>query len=102
MASPDEEWDRFKIRAEVHRRGSTLTEIAQQAGIAESSCRMALVGASRAGAEALSAFLGVPLPTLFPGLYLRARPNQRKPSPKNPASSRQKRKAAPASERASA
>lgn len=90
MTGPDEKWDRFRIKAEIQRRGSTLTQIAIDAGIAESSCRTALLGASRAGAEAISGFLGVPLSVLFPGLYLRSRPAQGKTTPKPLTESRQK------------
>ncbi len=89
MTSTNEAWDRFRIKAEVHRRGKTLTEIALDAGLAESACRMALTGGSRKGAIALSEFLGEPLHVLFPGWYLRARSSGRKSSPKATAESRQ-------------
>lgn len=90
MNRTDEPWDRFRIKAEVHRSGKTLTEIAVEAGLAESACRMALTGGSRKGALALSDFLDVPMHVLFPGLYLRARPTRPKPTPKPDAESRQK------------
>jgi Ner family transcriptional regulator len=102
MSGANEEWDRFKIKAEVQRRGSTLTEIAHKAGIAESSCRMALTGGSRAGAVALSKFLGVPLNVLFPGLYLRPRSNLPQAIAKPGSESRQKRKSTADQTRASA
>lgn len=85
----NEAWDRFRIKAEVHRQGKTLTEIALEAGLSESACRMALTGGSRKGALALSDFLNVPLPQLFPGLYLRVRATQREATPKRPQESRQ-------------
>lgn len=90
MMSTNEPWDRFRIRSEVHRRGKTLTEIAREAGLSENACRSALLGGSRNGAIALSEFLNVPLPVLFPGLYLRARSTRKQPSPKRGAESRQK------------
>lgn len=90
MTSLDEPWDRFRIRSEVHRRGKTLTEVAVEAGLSESACRMALLGGSRKGAIALSEFLGVPLPVLFPGLYLRTRSTRQEPTPKPLPESRQK------------
>lgn len=102
MNGADEKWDRFRIKAEVHRRGSTLTEIATQAGIAESSCRMALTGGSRKGAVALSKFLGVSLHVLFPVLYLRPRSSRAKPTAPQTSESRQKRGRANAEERARA
>ena len=91
MIRSEEAWDRFRIKAEVHRRGSTLTEIAQKAGIAESSCRMALTGGSRKGALALAKFLNVPMHQLFPGLYLRARPTCVETTANKAKESRQKR-----------
>lgn len=90
MMSMNEPWDRFRIRSEVHRRGKTLTEIAKEAGLSENACRSALLGGSRNGAIALSEFLGVPLPVLFPGLYLRARSTRQQPTSKRPSESRQK------------
>lgn len=89
MSRTDELWDRFRIKAEVHRQGKTLTEIALEAGLAESACRMALTGGSRKGALALSDFLGVPMHILFPGLYLRARSIRREATPKAAPESRQ-------------
>lgn len=99
MTSMNEPWDRFRIKSEVHRRGKTLTEVAVEAGLSESACRMALLGASRKGAVALSDFLGVPLHILFPGLYLRARPARAEPSPKRQSESRQKSDQHPAERR---
>lgn len=90
MTSMGEPWDRFRIRSEVHRRGKTLTEVAKEAGLSENACRVALLGGSRKGAVALSEFLGVPLPVLFPGLYLRTRSARQEPTPKPTAESRQK------------
>ncbi|MBK1625227.1 helix-turn-helix domain-containing protein [Afifella marina] len=100
MAKPKQQWDRFTIKAEVQRRGYTLTQVAQEAGLSESACRVALYGTSRAGAEALSAFLDVPVGDLFPGLYLRARSNRRKANPEGTRESRQKRR--PSTDSASA
>lgn len=91
MSGTDQPWDRFRIKAEVHRRGFTLTQIAQEAGLADSACRVALLGGSRSGALALSEFLGVPLRALFPGLYLRARQSHDKPNAKPAGESRKKR-----------
>ena len=91
MAGSGEKWDRFKIKAEVQRRGKTLTEVAIDAGLSESACRVALHGNSRAGAEALSAFLNVPVADLFPGFYLRTRSNRGKPTSRSAGKSRQNR-----------
>lgn len=71
-----QKWDRHAIRAEVHRRGFTLTGIAKNAGLADSACRQALLGISRPGAMALAAALGIPFRTLFPDQYSRGRENE--------------------------
>lgn len=71
-----QKWDRHAIRAEVHRKGLTLTGIALDAGLAESACRRALLGMSRPGALALADALGIPFRTLFPDLYSRGRHNE--------------------------
>ena len=71
-----QKWDRHAIRAEVHRKGLTLTGIAKDAGLAENACRRALLGMSRPGAEALAAALEVPFRTLFPDQYSRGRHNE--------------------------
>lgn len=89
MKSGDDHWDRFRIKAEVERRGASLTAVARDAGLSSSACRVALLGGSRAGAQALSDFLGVPIQKLFPGFYLRLRSTRRKPTPKQTAESRQ-------------
>ncbi len=62
-------WDRHSIKAEVHRRGETLTGLAIDAGIDESSCRLALCRRNIRGEEVIAAFLGVPLIELWPDRY---------------------------------
>ncbi|ORE93244.1 helix-turn-helix domain-containing protein [Aurantimonas sp. 22II-16-19i] len=102
-ARPPSEWNRHSIKAEVHSRGMSLSGIARDAGLPDSACRHALMGLSRKGADAIAAALQIPFDTLFPAdMFVRSRSSHAKPNPKNPATSRQKRKAAPASERASA
>ena len=70
-------WDRHAINAEVRRRGMTLTGIAIDAGLHESMCRKGIIGASRAGAEAIAKALDVPFRELFPDAYTRGRHNER-------------------------
>ncbi len=60
-------WDRHAIKAEIYRRGQTLTGLARQAGLADNAIRMALTGKRWARAEQVIAdFIGVPAKTLFP------------------------------------
>lgn len=66
-------WDRQAIIAEIHRRGTTLTELAETAGVYENACRLGISGRSRKGAEIIADFLGVDFSVLFPGMYLRGR-----------------------------
>lgn len=63
-------WDRHSIRAEVHRRGLTITGIALDAGLYKTACTQALRGGSYPGALAISRALGVPVEELFPDCYL--------------------------------
>lgn len=63
-------WDRHEIKAELGRRGLTLTGVALDAGLYASACRAALHGGSFAGALALSKALEVPVDLLFPDRYL--------------------------------
>lgn len=64
-----ERWDRHSIKAEVARRGSTLTRVALEAGLEESACRRALIRRFYRGEVALANFLGVPLIELWPERY---------------------------------
>ncbi len=80
MAPEPKQWDRFAIKAEIERRGLTLTGIANGAGLYEGACRQGLIGNSRRGAEAIALALDIPFRTLFPTLYRRGRHNEAKPS----------------------
>ncbi|HEY0328813.1 Ner family transcriptional regulator [Rhodopseudomonas rhenobacensis] len=59
-------WDRFSIKAEVQRRGETLTGLAIDAGLEESACRVALVRRNTRGEQAIAAYLGIPVEDLWP------------------------------------
>lgn len=83
-------WDRHAIKAEVHRRGMTLTGIARDAGLAENACRKALFGIDRKGADALAAALDIPFNTLFPAGFHQSRSSQRHRSAKPAGESRKK------------
>jgi len=62
-------WDRHAIKAEIHRRGQTLTRLALAAGLDPSACRSALMRPSPGGEAAISAFLGIPPQILWPDRY---------------------------------
>jgi len=66
-------WDRAAIKDELLRQNKTLTGIARDAGLYSSACRQGFIGASRPGAEALAAALGVPFREMFPDMYTRGR-----------------------------
>ena len=59
-------WDRFAIRAEIHRRGGSLTQIAKQHGLSEAACRVALIKPCPAGERAIAKYLKVSVRTLWP------------------------------------
>lgn len=62
-------WDRDAIKRELRLQNKTLTGIALDNGLYASACRQGLIGASRPGAEALAAALGVPFRDMFPDSY---------------------------------
>ena len=64
-------WDNPGIKAEVERRGYTLTSLAKSRGLSENACRRALSSSCLPGAQAIADLLGVKVEELFPGRYLR-------------------------------
>lgn len=62
-------WDRYAIRAAVHRRGKSLTDLALENGLEQSACRTAIVRPNKAGEKAIADFLGVPVRVLWPERY---------------------------------
>ncbi len=68
-----QKWDRHSIRAELNRRGFTLTGLALDHGLYESACRQALDGRSLAGAQVIAEALGLTVQELWPDRYLRRR-----------------------------
>ncbi|RLQ88881.1 helix-turn-helix domain-containing protein [Notoacmeibacter ruber] len=88
---PPSEWNRHSIKTEVHRRGMSLSGIARDAGLAESACRLALMGMNRKGADAIAEALEIPFDTLFPkDMFVRSRSSHSKPNSKASKKSRQK------------
>lgn len=72
--SPPVVWDRHAIKAEVHRRGTTLTAIALAADLDPSACRSALVRRHIAGEKALATFLGYAPEKIWPERYAKPSP----------------------------
>lgn len=66
-------WDTHEIKAELARRGWTLTRLALENGLPENACRRALSASCLPGAEAIAAALGVSVQELFPGRYIKRR-----------------------------
>ncbi|MFT4098795.1 MAG: helix-turn-helix domain-containing protein [Rhodoblastus sp.] len=62
-------WDRYAIRAELSRRGLTLTGLAIAAGIEPSACRTALLRPNSDGEKAIAKALGQMPETLWPDRY---------------------------------
>ena len=66
-------WDNPAIKAELERRGYTLTGLALSRGLHESACRRALHSSCLPGAIAIAEALGVTVQELWPGRYIRRR-----------------------------
>ncbi|MDE2577910.1 MAG: helix-turn-helix domain-containing protein [Hyphomicrobiales bacterium] len=62
-------WDRYAIRAELNRRGVTLTALALRYGLEPSACRTALLRPNARGEAAIAKTIGVPAATLWPDRY---------------------------------
>lgn len=66
MQKPTEQWDRYSIKAEIERRGKTLTQLAKDYGMSDRTVRNALYHPSKKGELVIADFLGQPLYMLFP------------------------------------
>jgi Ner family transcriptional regulator len=88
-------WDRAAILAEVRRQGKTLTGIARDNDLYSSACRQGIIGASRRGAEAIAAAIGVPFRDLFPDSYSQGRHDEGKTSSNKSCNTSAKTRAAP-------
>lgn len=67
-------WDRHAIRAEVHRRGTTLRAIALAANLHYTACSSALIRRHLAGEKALADFLGLAPEVVWPERYAKPSP----------------------------
>ncbi len=82
-------WDKHAIKAEINRRGETLTSIALRAGISPVACRVVFIKPIPAAERAISKFLSVPLHDMWPDRY--DHNGNRLPSHSNPSKSTQVR-----------
>lgn len=62
-------WDRYAIRAELNRRGLTLTGLAIDNGLEPSACRTALLRPNSDGEKVIAKALGQLPETLWPDRY---------------------------------
>lgn len=64
--NPAEQWDRYRIKAEIERRGKSLAQLARDNKLSEQTVRNALSQPSKSGELIISQFLKQPLYVLFP------------------------------------
>ncbi|MGY5789094.1 helix-turn-helix domain-containing protein len=83
-------WTRIAIKEELLRQNKTLTGIARDAGLYDSACRQGIIGASRAGAEAIAKALGIPFREMFPDSYTLGRHDTGKTNSKKSCNASQK------------
>lgn len=62
-------WDRHSIKAELHRRGMTLTRLAEINGLNPNRFRTVWSATHRKAEAAIADFLGEPVEALFPDRY---------------------------------
>lgn len=61
-----EQWDRYSIKAEIERRGKSVTQLAKDYGLSDRTVRNALYHPSKKGELVIANFLEKPLYVLFP------------------------------------
>jgi len=71
---PPSKWHREDIKAEVRKRGSTLAELAKNAGLAPASLSYALAKRHPRANRTIAEFIRVPLHELWPAFYPPPRP----------------------------
>ena len=79
-------WDKHSIKAEVHRRGETMTSLAHKAGVTPNLCRVALMRPSPLGEAIIADFLGGDRSVLWPSRQI---PSGSKRTPRGRGKSRQ-------------
>jgi len=68
MARP-KKWNRHRIYAAVRERGSNLTQLARDAGLEPSACRVAVCRPNIKGEETIAVFLNLSKSVLWPDRY---------------------------------
>jgi Ner family transcriptional regulator len=81
MAATARKWDTHEIKAELARRGYTLTQLARDNGLPENACRRALSSSCLPGALVIAKTLEVSVQDLWPGRYIRRRNHPATTSP---------------------
>lgn len=69
MINRSEVWDKYAISAEIKRRGQTLTNLALENGLAQSSCRSALLIPVPSANKVIAEFIGVHVSVLWPAWF---------------------------------
>ncbi|MBB99153.1 MAG: transcriptional regulator [Rhodobacteraceae bacterium] len=62
-------WDQHSIKAELHRRGMTLTALAEGVGMKQNAFSHVWKRTNRKAEKAIADFLGMPVEQLFPDRY---------------------------------
>ncbi|MGR3822496.1 MAG: helix-turn-helix domain-containing protein [Salipiger marinus] len=62
------------IKAEVHRRGMTLTELAKRTGLPDTACRRVSTVTHYGGQKAIAEFIGYKPEQLWPDRYPKGKP----------------------------
>lgn len=62
-------WDSFAIKAEIRRRGKTLTALAKEAGYQPATVRWAFIRPFPGANRAIAQFLGLSVQELWPDWY---------------------------------
>lgn len=71
---PEPALDWPAIKAEVHRRGMTLTELARRHGFPETACRKVSTVRHYGGQQAIAEFIGYKPEQLWPDRYPKGKP----------------------------
>jgi Ner family transcriptional regulator len=69
MTEPKTVWDQHSIKAALHRKGMTLTGLAELTRVNPNNFRAVWSRPNRKAEAAIADFLGVPVETLFPDRY---------------------------------
>lgn len=74
---PKRNWDKFAIKAELHRQGWTFTALAAKVGCTRTNISVALDRTNSTGEKAISEAIGVPAEELWPDRYPKSETSHR-------------------------